>query len=261
VGDHAVIRRALYLTIPGQRATPVLDVLVRRCEEVVVALLPNRTFPRRIKNYLRPWWKLPVRVGFELAMKFSHSKPWPWPPLLQRCREYGISPAIVPGRGRLDEPEYESFYHQMDLVVTNGYPKILGERLIAHFDRRVVNFHSSLLPRYRGLNQPLRILANLEPKSGVTLHYVARGADTGELIGQYSFPLDERANLQFHAEQVALGAGLLMEQCWNQIEERVPGRPQPSTAEEPIEIDVVDYVLRRTWNRLRRSVGLAPQRI
>lgn len=65
----------------------------------------------------------------------------------------------------------------------------------------IVNIHPSLLPQGRGSwPMPIAILRQL-PASGITLHKVAEGFDTGDILLQESFPLSGKENLDTFMEK------------------------------------------------------------
>lgn len=84
----------------------------------------------------------------------------------------------------------------VDLVVLAGYMAILSPGFIAAFDRRIINVHPSLLPAFPGLDAIGQALAAGAAETGVTVHYVDEGVDTGEVIVQESLPIlpDESAD-------------------------------------------------------------------
>lgn len=55
--------------------------------------------------------------------------------------------------------------------------------------RRIFNIHFSLLPKYRGMYTSALPILHGEKESGVTLHKIDRGIDTGDIVAQRSFPL------------------------------------------------------------------------
>lgn len=71
-----------------------------------------------------------------------------------------------------------------DLVVLAGYMAILSEEFIATFFGRIINVHPSLLPKYPGLRAIEQAIEAGESQTGVTVHYVDEGVDTGEVIAQ-----------------------------------------------------------------------------
>lgn len=58
-------------------------------------------------------------------------------------------------------------------------------------DARLYNIHFSLLPKYKGMFTAVLPILNGEHESGVTLHRIDSGIDTGEIIDQVSFPINE----------------------------------------------------------------------
>ena len=73
----------------------------------------------------------------------------------------------------------------------NGF-SILKDELISLPRLGVVNFHNGPLPRYAGLNIPTWVIWNGESRHGVTWHFVDQGIDTGDVIAQAMFDIDER---------------------------------------------------------------------
>lgn len=55
--------------------------------------------------------------------------------------------------------------------------------------KKLYNFHFSLLPKYRGCHTNYYQIANGEKESGVTLHEIDKGIDTGKIIDFVSFKI------------------------------------------------------------------------
>ena len=71
-----------------------------------------------------------------------------------------------------------------DLVVLAGYMQLLGDAFVARFRNRVVNIHPALLPAFPGLDAIGQALAAGVETTGVTVHFVDEGVDTGPAIAQ-----------------------------------------------------------------------------
>jgi phosphoribosylglycinamide formyltransferase-1 len=71
-----------------------------------------------------------------------------------------------------------------DLVVLAGYMQLLGDAFVARFRNRVVNIHPALLPAFPGLDAIGQALAAEVEVTGVTVHFVDEGVDTGPAIVQ-----------------------------------------------------------------------------
>ena len=76
-----------------------------------------------------------------------------------------------------------------DLVVLAGYMQLLTEPFVARFRGRVVNIHPALLPSFPGLDAIGQALAAGVQETGVTVHFVDEGVDTGPTILQRRVPV------------------------------------------------------------------------
>ncbi len=91
-----------------------------------------------------------------------------------------------------------------------GYKKIVGKNFLEFFASpegffRVLNVHPSLLPAYPGLNAYVRAFQDNVAKSGVTVHLVDQGVDTGPIVLQESFVREKNDTLEsFEAKGRAL---------------------------------------------------------
>src|SRR5271155_4134603 len=117
--------------------------------------------------------------------------------ILTQARERGV-PArfIAPGqfRTKLDEPAEAAFLEalrqaEVDLVVLAGFMRILKSELLRAFAQKVVNIHPALLPAFPGLEAWKQALDYGVKVTGVTVHYVDQGIDTGPIITQATVPV------------------------------------------------------------------------
>jgi len=85
--------------------------------------------------------------------------------------------------------------HEVDWIFLAGYMRIIGPTLLLPYTQsgksRIINIHPSLLPAYPGLNAYENAFRANEKQSGVTIHRVDSGVDTGPILVQQSF---ERLN-------------------------------------------------------------------
>jgi phosphoribosylglycinamide formyltransferase 1 len=72
----------------------------------------------------------------------------------------------------------------VELVVLAGYMRIVSEVLVAGYDGRMINIHPALLPSFPGINGIKQALDYGVRVTGVTVHYVDGGMDTGPIIAQ-----------------------------------------------------------------------------
>ncbi len=78
--------------------------------------------------------------------------------------------------------------HQPDLVVLAGFMRVLAPAVVNRF--RIVNTHPALLPSFPGAHAIRDALAAGVPVTGVTVHWVDEGVDTGPVIAQVSVPVE-----------------------------------------------------------------------
>ncbi len=86
------------------------------------------------------------------------------------------------------------FAHEVDLVVTAGYMKKLGRKTLHQYQRRIINVHPSLLPKYGGegmfgMKVHKAVLDSADQETGITVHYLDGNYDTGEIISQLRLPV------------------------------------------------------------------------
>ncbi|MFA9462557.1 methionyl-tRNA formyltransferase [Thiohalorhabdus sp. Cl-TMA] len=110
-----------------------------------------------------------------------------------RALEWGL-PVI---RGRAKTPEVTEFVRAAapDLLWVTDYRYLLPEELTALAPRGAVNLHPSLLPRYRGRASINWAILYGESEIGLTAHFIAEGADTGDIIEQRAVSLFEEEDI------------------------------------------------------------------
>jgi len=77
--------------------------------------------------------------------------------------------------------------HRPDLVVLAGFMRILAPSVVNRF--RIVNTHPALLPAFPGAHAIRDALAAGATTTGVTVHWVDEGVDTGAVIAQAAVPV------------------------------------------------------------------------
>jgi phosphoribosylglycinamide formyltransferase-1 len=83
----------------------------------------------------------------------------------------------------------------VDLVVLAGYMHLLTAEFLDRFPEKIVNVHPSLLPEFPGARAIDDALAAGVHTTGVTVHYVDEGLDTGAVIRQEPIEVEPRATL------------------------------------------------------------------
>lgn len=77
------------------------------------------------------------------------------------------------------------------LVCHAGYMRIVGKAYLARFPNRVFNIHPALLPSFPGLHAQRQALVHGVKVSGVTVHIVEEGMDTGPIVVQAAVQVEE----------------------------------------------------------------------
>lgn len=158
-----------------------------------------------------------VEDGHEIAGVFTqpdkpgNRKKMTAPPV----KEYALSkriPVYQPERMRGEEALTLLRSLDPELTVVAAYGQILPEDILGVAKLGSVNVHASVLPKYRGAAPINRAILNGERETGVTIMYMAKKLDAGDIIRVKKTPIapDEDAEALF-ARLAALGAELLSE--------------------------------------------------
>jgi methionyl-tRNA formyltransferase len=78
-----------------------------------------------------------------------------------------------------------------DIFVSMSFNQIFKQSIIQIPEKGIINCHAGMLPFYRGRNVLNWALINDETKFGITVHYVDGGIDTGDIILQQSYKIDD----------------------------------------------------------------------
>lgn len=99
-----------------------------------------------------------------------------------------------------------------DIIVVAAYGQILRENILNLPKYRCINVHASILPKYRGASPIQWAVINGEKETGVTIMYMEKGLDTGDMILTRTLELapDETAGT-LHDRLMELGGPTLLE--------------------------------------------------
>lgn len=129
---------------------------------------------------------------------------------LARARQAGVETGVFPredyaNRGARDAAMAEWIESRgTDLVALAGYMQLLSPAFVARFRHRIVNVHPALLPAFPGLDAIGQALEAGVETTGVSIHFVDEGVDTGPVIAQREVPVPpdrdrERLEEEIHA--------------------------------------------------------------
>jgi phosphoribosylglycinamide formyltransferase-1 len=114
---------------------------------------------------------------------------------LERGRRAGIETGVFPAADYADRLARDAALgdwiaaRRPDLIVLAGYMQLLSAPFVQRFRNRVVNVHPALLPSFPGLDAIGQALAAEAEVTGVTVHFVDEGVDTGPVIAQRELPV------------------------------------------------------------------------
>lgn len=89
-----------------------------------------------------------------------------------------------------------------DFIALAGYMRILSPEFVKKYNKRVINIHPSLLPAFKGANAIQDAFNYGVRVSGVTIHYVDAGIDTGKIIEQEIVYIDDDETLDSFKDKI-----------------------------------------------------------
>lgn len=144
-------------------------------------------------------------VDADLALLFSDN---PEAPVLTRAQDQGIPTVSFTPSACGSRLEYEQRLCSMldeyavDLVALAGYMRIIGAPLLESRPRRILNIHPSLLPAFPGRNSIEDAHAAGMHATGVTVHFIDEGVDTGPIIEQVVVPISREESVEQLEERI-----------------------------------------------------------
>jgi phosphoribosylglycinamide formyltransferase-1 len=114
---------------------------------------------------------------------------------LERARDAGVETAVFPASDYDDRAARDAAVgdwieeREADLVVLAGYMQLLSPEFVARFHNRVINVHPALLPAFPGIDAVQQAIDHGSKITGVTVHFVDEGVDSGPIIMQRPVPV------------------------------------------------------------------------
>jgi phosphoribosylglycinamide formyltransferase-1 len=134
---------------------------------------------------------------------------------LERARRAGVDAALFPGGEYPDRAARDramgGWLEEIgaELIVLAGYMQLLSAEFVQRFPNRIVNVHPALLPSFPGLDAIGQALEHGVQVTGVTVHFVDEGVDSGPILLQRPVPVPpdrdrEKLEETIHATEHAL---------------------------------------------------------
>ena len=127
---------------------------------------------------------------------------------LRRAEAAGVESAVFPLTDHAERAERDRALGDwldslgVDLVVLAGFMELLTPEFIGRFAGRIVNVHPSLLPSFPGLRAIERAVEQGVKVTGVTIHFVDEGVDSGAIVLQEALELSYPARIAEIEERV-----------------------------------------------------------
>lgn len=131
-------------------------------------------------------------------------------PVTERLRPYGVPSRLIPRKEWRENPQavVDALTEaRIDFIVLAGFLTVVPTEVIERYHGRIVNVHPSLLPKYGGkgmwgMNVHRAVIANGETESGITMHYVDSGVDTGKTIAQFRCQIEPGTTPEALAQKI-----------------------------------------------------------
>ncbi|SUO88885.1 phosphoribosylglycinamide formyltransferase [Streptococcus uberis] len=132
-----------------------------------------------------------IAEQFQVALVFSdHRDAY----VLERANKLGVNAVAFELKEFDNKQAYEEKIvqllddHNIDLVCLAGYMKIVGPTLLEAYQGKMINIHPAYLPEFPGAHGIEDAWQAGVEQSGVTIHWVDSGVDTGQIIKQVRVP-------------------------------------------------------------------------
>jgi len=110
--------------------------------------------------------------------------------VVTRANQFGIPVHAFSAKSYTSKEEYEAEIvsllrdRKIEWVVLAGYMRLIGHTLLSAYSNRIVNIHPSLLPSFPGKDAIGQAMDHGVKVTGVTVHFVDEGMDTGPILAQ-----------------------------------------------------------------------------
>lgn len=129
-------------------------------------------------------------------------------PVKNKALELGIK-VFQPSSIKKDYSEILDL--DLDFIIVAAYGQMIPEIVLNHAKNRAINVHASLLPKYRGGSPMHRAIQNGDSKTGITIMYMRKKMDSGEILAQEEVNITESDTVGTLEEKLSIvGRDLLI---------------------------------------------------
>lgn len=114
---------------------------------------------------------------------------------LETARTHGVKARAIPHAEFPDRKTFERALDaaldeaRVDIIALAGFMRVLTPWFVQRWERRMINIHPSLLPKYPGLDTHARAIEAGDAEAGCSVHWVTEGVDEGDVIAQARVPV------------------------------------------------------------------------
>ncbi len=127
---------------------------------------------------------------------------------LDAARQLGLTTVALPRRDEPSRRDHEAKIlaalaeARTEWVCLAGFMRVLSASFVAHYPRRIVNIHPSLLPAFPGLEAQAQAIEHGVKVSGCTVHLVDAGMDSGPIVVQRTVVVEDSDTAAELAERI-----------------------------------------------------------
>ncbi len=127
---------------------------------------------------------------------------------LTRAENADISTAVLSHKDFGSREAFDEALHEIimmfnpDIVCLAGFMRLLTPEFVGKWDKKMINVHPSLLPKYKGLHTHQRAIDAGDAEGGCTVHYVVPEMDAGPIIAQEAVPIKDGDTADILAKRV-----------------------------------------------------------
>lgn len=128
--------------------------------------------------------------------------------VIKKGEKLGVSTLFLNPKDYENRASFESYLvdilkeKKIELIALAGYMRIIGDTLLTNYSNKIINIHPAYLPEFPGKNGIEDAYFSEAEKTGVTIHYVDSGIDTGKIIYQERLDIERDKPLSHLEENI-----------------------------------------------------------
>lgn len=125
--------------------------------------------------------------------------------VIEKAKAFGVETFVFDAKQYKQKADYEAEIvealqkNNVEWIFLAGYMRLAGATILEAYEGKIINIHPSLLPAFPGIDAIGQAFNAGGAETGVTVHYIDEGMDTGPIIEQETVPIlsnDTKETLQ-----------------------------------------------------------------